>query len=93
MHVYQQPASQKQHKCIDGGPPLIPYALFSACVLSYSHSRDGSVLSYPVVETIHKDNICHVTEAPADVPHAVAERARAAAERAVQCLEGAGIFG
>ena len=56
-------------------------------------SRDGSVLSYPVVETIHRDNICHVTEAPADVAPAVAEAARAAAERAVAALDGAGIFG
>ncbi|KIY92617.1 phosphoribosylaminoimidazolecarboxylase [Monoraphidium neglectum] len=56
-------------------------------------SRDGSVLSYPVVETIHKDNICYVTEAPADVPAGVAAAARAAAEKAIACLEGAGIFG
>lgn len=34
-------------------------------------SRDGSVVSYPVVETIHRDSICHVTEAPADVPDKV----------------------
>ncbi len=38
-------------------------------------SRDGSVVSYPVVETIHKDNICHVTEAPADAPSQVRGRA------------------
>lgn len=56
-------------------------------------SRDGSVVSYPVVETIHKDNICHVTEAPADAPHKVLEEAAKYAERAIACLEGAGIFG
>lgn len=56
-------------------------------------SRDGTVVSYPVVETIHKNNICHVTEAPADVAPAVAEAARRAAEKAVAALDGAGIFG
>eukprot|EP00878_Enallax_costatus_P018872 GHUV01019895.1.p1 GENE.GHUV01019895.1~~GHUV01019895.1.p1 ORF type:complete len:545 (+),score=113.92 GHUV01019895.1:191-1825(+) len=56
-------------------------------------SRDGSVMSYPVVETIHKSNICHVTEAPAGVPDQIQQRAREVAEKAVCCLNGAGIFG
>lgn len=37
-------------------------------------ARDGCVASYPVVETVHKDNICWVTEAPADVPPALAAK-------------------
>ncbi|MEW5306172.1 MAG: hypothetical protein WDW36_008658 [Sanguina aurantia] len=56
-------------------------------------SRDGSTLSYPVVETIHKDSILHVSEAPANVSEAVQRQARAVAERAVGTLQGAGIFG
>jgi len=32
-----------------------------------ARSRDGSTVCYPVVETIHKDNICHIVEAPAEV--------------------------
>lgn len=56
-------------------------------------SRDGKVVSYPVVETIHKDNICHVTEAPAEVSSAVQTQAQQVAEKAISCLEGAGIFG
>lgn len=56
-------------------------------------SRDGSVVSYPLVETVHKDNICHVTEAPADVPQQVSATARKVAEKAIACLQGAGIFG
>ena len=56
-------------------------------------SRDGGVVSYPIVETIHKNNICHVTEAPAGVPPAVQAQARAVAEKAIACLSGAGIFG
>ncbi|KAI8474941.1 MAG: eukaryotic-type phosphoribosylaminoimidazole carboxylase [Monoraphidium minutum] len=56
-------------------------------------SRDGSTLAYPVVETIHKDSICYVTEAPADVAGHVAAAAAAVAEKAVAALDGAGIFG
>jgi len=56
-------------------------------------SRDGTVLSYPIVQTIHKDNICHTTETPAQIPPSVAAAAKKAAEGAVACLEGAGVFG
>ncbi|KAI0031534.1 Phosphoribosylaminoimidazole carboxylase [Vararia minispora EC-137] len=55
---------------------------------------DGEVVSYPVVETVHKDNICHLVFAP--LRHhdpAFASRARGIAERAVKCLDGAGVFG
>eukprot|EP00798_Chlamydomonas_sp_ICE-L_P032526 gene32526-17239_t len=56
-------------------------------------ARDGSVKSYPLVETVHKDSICWVTEAPADVPNKVSVAATAVAEKAIACLDGAGIFG
>ena len=57
-------------------------------------STAGEVRSYPAVETIHKDNICHLVFAP--LRHkdpAVADRARGIAEAAVKTFEGAGIFG
>ena len=56
-------------------------------------SRDGEVTSFPVVQTIHKDNICLTTEAPACVPQSIQDTARRAAEQAVACLKGAGVFG
>ena len=56
-------------------------------------SANGSVVSYPLVETVHKDNICHVTEAPAGVPDSVAAEARKVAERAIASLKSCGIFG
>jgi phosphoribosylaminoimidazole carboxylase len=56
-------------------------------------SRDGSVESFPVVQTIHKDNICLTTEAPACVPNAILAVAQEAAEKAIGCLKGAGVFG
>ena len=56
-------------------------------------SRNGSVTSFPVVQTIHKNNICHTTEAPACIPKEIQQAALQAAERAVSCLKGAGVFG
>ena len=54
----------------------------------------GQTYSYPVVETVHKDNICHLVFAPLrsrDVQ--VSVRAQEVAERAVISLDGAGVFG
>jgi len=58
-----------------------------------ARSRNGEVLPFPVVETIHRDSICWVTEAPADVGSATAEAASRAAAVAVAALDGAGVFG
>ena len=58
-----------------------------------ARSRNGEVLPFPVVETIHRDSICWVTEAPADVSSKITEAASAAATVAVAALDGAGIFG
>jgi len=57
-------------------------------------SASGQVQSYPAVETVHKDNICHLVFAPLRVADpAVASRAREVAEKAVATLSGAGVFG
>lgn len=57
-----------------------------------ARSRDGCTVCYPVVETIHKDNICHVVEAPAEIPEKMKKLATSVAERAIKSLEGAGVF-
>ena len=57
-------------------------------------SRSGEVISYPVVETVHKQSICHLVFAPLrsrDV--SIVARACAIAENAVKTLKGAGVFG
>ncbi|CAD7701005.1 unnamed protein product [Ostreobium quekettii] len=69
----------------------VPFAKELAVMVA--RTRDGRVLPFPVVETIHRESICFVTEAPADVPREVADEARDVAERAVGCLDGAGVFG
>jgi phosphoribosylaminoimidazole carboxylase len=54
----------------------------------------GDVASYPVVETVHKDNICHIVFAPMrSTDPGLAARAHAVAEKAVHSLDGAGVFG
>lgn len=56
-------------------------------------SRDGSLASFPVVQTIHKDSICWTTETPARVPAAAQQAAQAVAEQAVATLEGERLAG
>ena len=53
-----------------------------------ARSRGGETRAFPVVETVQKDSICHVTEAPAQVGDAVRREATRVAERAVATLEG-----
>ena len=54
---------------------------------------DGGVVAYPTVETIQKDNICHIVVAPAQIDGRVAEAAQALARAAIQSLQGPGVFG
>ncbi|KAK2988107.1 hypothetical protein RJ640_029967 [Escallonia rubra] len=63
-----------------------------------ARGRDNSILCYPVVETIHRQdvslwqNICHIVKAPANVPGKIMKLATEVACRAVSSLEGAGVF-
>ncbi|KAG7569546.1 Phosphoribosylaminoimidazole carboxylase ATPase subunit [Arabidopsis thaliana x Arabidopsis arenosa] len=57
-----------------------------------ARGRDGSMVCYPVVETIHRDNICHIVKAPADLPWKINKLATDVAQKAVGSLEGAGVF-
>jgi len=53
----------------------------------------GQTESFPVVENIHDRNILNTTIAPARISVQLAKKAKESAERAVQSLNGAGIFG
>ncbi|KAI5057318.1 hypothetical protein GOP47_0027333 [Adiantum capillus-veneris] len=55
--------------------------------------RDGTLQCFPTVETIHKDNICHIVEAPALISQTLSASATVLAEKAVGSLQGAGVFG
>ncbi|GAB4855377.1 hypothetical protein Ancab_024000 [Ancistrocladus abbreviatus] len=57
-----------------------------------ARGKDSSILCYPVVETIHRENICHIVKAPAEVPWKIRKLATNVAHKAVSSLEGAGVF-
>ncbi|CCH58067.1 hypothetical protein TBLA_0A02680 [Henningerozyma blattae CBS 6284] len=58
-------------------------------------SINNKVYSYPTVETVHVDNICHTCYAPARVDENVQSKARLLAEKTIQSLpsESVGVFG
>ncbi|CAI2161438.1 7637_t:CDS:2 [Funneliformis geosporum] len=54
---------------------------------------DGVMESYPVVETVHKENICHLVIVPAQHDNIILGRAKEIAEKAVLTFKGCGVFG
>jgi phosphoribosylaminoimidazole carboxylase PurK protein len=62
--------------------------------ISVIAARDirGNIRTYPAVETVHKDNICHLVVAPANVDSAIRAEASEIAEAVLTELEGAGVF-
>ncbi|KAG5575067.1 hypothetical protein H5410_055201 [Solanum commersonii] len=57
-----------------------------------ARGRDNLIACYPAVETIHRDNICHIVKSPANVSWKIMKLATDVAHRAVSSLEGAGVF-
>lgn len=53
---------------------------------------DGGMASFDVVENRHKDGILDVTVAPADIGHALAEKARAVAQKLTQAMDMVGLL-
>ncbi|HJQ09110.1 MAG TPA: 5-(carboxyamino)imidazole ribonucleotide synthase [Candidatus Saccharimonadales bacterium] len=62
--------------------------------LSVVAARDlrGNVAMYPVVETIHEDNICKLVLAPAHIEPTILRQVTATAHKTMRCLKGAGVF-
>ena len=58
-----------------------------------ARSRNGEILSYPVVETIQKDHICHIVKVPANVGEDVSKMVATIAKQAIETVNGVGIFG
>ncbi|KAK7825887.1 phosphoribosylaminoimidazole carboxylase [Quercus suber] len=48
-----------------------------------ARGRDNSILCYSVVETIHKENICHIVKAPANVSWDIRKHATDVAYKAI----------
>ncbi|XP_073058945.1 phosphoribosylaminoimidazole carboxylase, chloroplastic-like isoform X2 [Primulina eburnea] len=57
-----------------------------------ARGRDNTMECYPVVETIHRENICHIVKSPANVSWNILRLATDVAYKAVSSLDGAGIF-
>ena len=58
-----------------------------------ARNTKGEITSYPVVENIHEENILRATIAPARVSENVVNKAKEIAEKTMQVLKGAGVFG
>ena len=70
---------------------FVPFVKEIAVVAA--RSTDGDVKVFPVVETIHKNNICHQVIAPAQISEEIQMRAQASAAKVMNALEGVGVFG
>ena len=58
-----------------------------------TRGRQGGVASYPVVETVQRDHICHLVRAPAALAPEIAERAAHLGRQAVAAVGAIGSFG
>jgi 5-(carboxyamino)imidazole ribonucleotide synthase len=70
---------------------FVPFACELAVMVL--RARNGEIRAYPVVETVQQNHICHVVRAPAPLSAELLYRAELLAVRAVQLLEGVGVFG
>ncbi|NTU73851.1 5-(carboxyamino)imidazole ribonucleotide synthase [Candidatus Roizmanbacteria bacterium] len=53
----------------------------------------GDVKAYPVVQTTHVNNICHIVRSPAPISPQIRRRAELLGKKVVKQLKGAGVFG
>ena len=53
----------------------------------------GQIATYPLVENIHEENILRMTIAPARVNRKISDEAERIAEKTMEALQGAGVFG
>lgn len=58
-----------------------------------ARSKSGDIATYPVVETIHKNNILHTVLAPAPIDQKAYKQAEELGRATMQHLEGSGVFG
>ncbi|MBI2119822.1 MAG: 5-(carboxyamino)imidazole ribonucleotide synthase [Elusimicrobia bacterium] len=54
---------------------------------------EGEIQAYPVVENIHDDHMLKMTIVPAQISKAIIEQAQRIAKRAIESLNGVGVFG
>jgi phosphoribosylaminoimidazole carboxylase PurK protein len=57
-----------------------------------ARGKDGTIVTFPVVETIHKNNICHIVRSPAQVEKSVSDSASNLAYKVLDAIAGVGVF-
>ena len=70
---------------------VCPFTIELAVMIARGQS--GEEITYPVVETVQQDHICHLVKAPAEISSELAERATELARRAVAAVQGVGTMG
>lgn len=68
----------------------VPYSKELAVMVVRTQTE---VLSYPVVETVQQNNICHLVTAPALISREALQAASKVASQAIASFDGIGIFG
>lgn len=58
-----------------------------------ARNTKGEISAYPVVETIHRNNICHIVKVPAKISSSHLKKAQKLAISTMKYLKGAGVFG
>lgn len=58
-----------------------------------ARNNKEEIATYPVVETVQKNNICHYVLAPAQISRTAEKRAKSLAVKTMKLLKGAGVFG
>jgi len=58
-----------------------------------ARNTKGQIVTYPIVENTHAENILEMTIAPARVSKQVSEEAERIAKKTMEMLHGAGVFG
>jgi len=70
---------------------FIPFKMEVSVIAA--RSANGEIATFPLVENMHEDNILRTTVAPARVNDTVAKNAEKLAEKTMEVLHGAGVFG
>jgi len=69
---------------------VLPFVKELAVVIA--RDMKGNIAAYPVVETIHKNNICHIVIAPAKISSKLQKKAQTLAKKVMKQIKGAGVF-
>lgn len=82
-----------------GGPAGNPLFVEEFCHFSrelatiITRSSSGETATYPVVETVQHNHVCHVVRAPAPIEPAIAQRAAELARQAIEAVGAVGSYG